>query len=493
MSNVFSFFESHGINNMLIFAIPFSGVLLIAIINQLINKRKPNGCSCPIAQSSYLQNIKEMSKEQFPLFLIEMANKSASNTYFLRFPIPSGGLYVVGDPPTMRAILQDSESDKPAFMYESINTIVGNSNIASYSTKHPMLKAVRKCVLKSFSAREIMRMNDVCDKHVNKWIENDLEHYITEGKSFDPSEEMVKLTFDLIMESAFEYTNESGERDIFMENLEKSGEEFDTKEGGNPFRAYCTPFLKDRREAFKASKDCRKFVQKVIDTYRMNPNKSEQNTIIKLILNNKEIKTEKERVANIFTMMIAGFDTTGFTISSTLILLAKHPHVAEKLRKELLQMEPEDWSKSPYLRCVLQESKRLLPVAALGGGRTTSKDFIVKRSTDDLNFTIPKGVHVIFSYIASFRDPATFNDPESFYPERWETENVTTKMKDALIPFSLGSRSCVGQRLAVSELYSTIPKLVTKYDFEIEVEGELYCNITFKYKGSRLRATRAKN
>ena len=50
-------------------------------------------------------------------------------------------------------------------------------------------------------------MNNVCDKHVNKLIENSLEHFVDEGTSFDPSEEMVQLTFDLIMVSAFEYTS----------------------------------------------------------------------------------------------------------------------------------------------------------------------------------------------------------------------------------------------------------------------------------------------
>jgi len=231
-------------------------------------------------------------------------------------------------------------------------------------------------------------------------------------------------------------------------------------------------------------------VQKVIDNYRGNARKAEENTIIKLVLDNKDLKTDKEVVAEIFTLMITGFDTTAYTLSSTLILLAKNPRVTRKLRKELLKMDPSNWSKSLYLRCVIQESKRLLPIVAQGLTRTVSKEYIVQTPPNKPNITIPKESTVMIPYIIPFHDPATFKDPETFYPERWEPEKITQQMKDAFIPFSLGKRNCVGQSLAMAELYSTIPKLVSVYDFEVEVEGKIEYFLTMKYKGCRLKATK---
>lgn len=56
------------------------------------------------------------------------------------------------------------------------------------------------------------------------------------------------------------------------------------------------------------------------------------------------------------------------------------------------------------------------------------------------------------------RDSAIFPDPDKFDPARWiaktpaETAAVRAREK-CLVPFSRGSRSCIGQNLAMCEVY----------------------------------------
>ena len=60
-------------------------------------------------------------------------------------------------------------------------------------------------------------------------------------------------------------------------------------------------------------------------------------TIIRII--NELQCSEEECVAEVITMLIAGHETVGFFLSTILVLLAKNPKIAEKLRLELSSME----------------------------------------------------------------------------------------------------------------------------------------------------------
>ena len=54
-------------------------------------------------------------------------------------------------------------------------------------------------------------------------------------------------------------------------------------------------------------------------------------------------------------------------------------------------------------------------------------------------------------------------------------------MREALLPFALGVRNCIGQYLALSEIYSVLSRLVTDYKFDIENEGYLEHFLTLKH------------
>ena len=62
------------------------------------------------------------------------------------------------------------------------------------------------------------------------------------------------------------------------------------------------------------------------------------------------------------------------------------------------------------------------------------------------------------------RDPAVFSNPDSFLPERWmHTSGDNSEMKSLFMPFSQGSRACLGKSLAMMELKMLTATLVKKY------------------------------
>eukprot|EP01083_Nonionella_stella_P021517 59662_1 len=130
---------------------------------------------------------------------------------------------------------------------------------------------------------------------------------------------------------------------------------------------------------------------------------------------------------------------------------------------------------------------RLLPVTAMGSYRRAGRDFTFSDKGGG-KIVIPKNAVVAMPFYVQNRDPANFAEPNLFIPERWETNY--DKVKGAAIQFSHGARNCPGQSLAMAELYSTIPKILSEYKLELENEGKLDYFLTLKYVGAKLRASR---
>ncbi|XP_020367664.2 cytochrome P450 27C1 [Rhincodon typus] len=97
----------------------------------------------------------------------------------------------------------------------------------------------------------------------------------------------------------------------------------------------------------------------------------------------KEEMTLEEIYANTSEMLLAGVDTTSFTLSWCTYLLARYPAVQRLVYEEIVQnlgsdVTPtaQDLSKLPLVRGVLKETLRLFPVLP-GNGRVTQEDMIV--------------------------------------------------------------------------------------------------------------------
>ena len=61
------------------------------------------------------------------------------------------------------------------------------------------------------------------------------------------------------------------------------------------------------------------------------------------------------------------------------------------------------------------------------------------------DWVIPAGVPVGMSAYFQHRDPRIFPNPMEFKPERW-LQDVTPEMEKNFIPFSRGSRYCLGMK-----------------------------------------------
>ena len=66
------------------------------------------------------------------------------------------------------------------------------------------------------------------------------------------------------------------------------------------------------------------------------------------------------------------------------------------------------------------------------------------------------------------RDPTVFVNPNDFLPQRWmDTQKITDAMKTLYMPFSQGSRACLGKNLALMELKLITAALVRDYKVDL--------------------------
>ncbi|PWY87558.1 cytochrome P450 [Aspergillus heteromorphus CBS 117.55] len=158
-------------------------------------------------------------------------------------------------------------------------------------------------------------------------------------------------------------------------------------------------------------------------------------------------------------------DSMSTTLSGILYCLAKDERVVTKLRDSIVDsigLEPPTWAQLgglQYVRWVIQEAMRLYPPVVLNarvankmttlptGGISSTKNNTNTTDSQNIPILIHPNEIVVFSTWSLHRlDPSFGPDPESFYPERWETRNPESM--PGYIPFNKGPRSCPGQHYA---------------------------------------------
>ncbi|CAI2185343.1 6153_t:CDS:2 [Funneliformis geosporum] len=174
------------------------------------------------------------------------------------------------------------------------------------------------------------------------------------------------------------------------------------------------------------------------------------------------------------TILFAGHETTSSVTSWALYLLAKHPHVQDKLREELVKAFPDKSIFNPnfdeinsleYLNCVVKETLRLNPAVSILQ-RSNIKDMII-----DGHF-VPKGSTIDIPIATIQRLPSIWGPTaDNFDPKRWLDSSLIKEVTNYnYLPFGTGIRSCIGNKIALSELKVLLGMLVRNFTIQ-PVEG----------------------
>lgn len=183
-------------------------------------------------------------------------------------------------------------------------------------------------------------------------------------------------------------------------------------------------------------------------------------TLIKLHYEGKMSRIEV--MGNVEFLLIAGYDTTSTTLTYIFWALAKYPDIQERLRAELMAHGTE----SKYLVQVINETMRLYPSVVNFASRLATETVEVN------NWTIPKGVKVMYNAYLVQRDPKLWPNPDQFEPDRF-ADDAKDFHPCAFAPFGLGERRCLGAQLAMLEMKIIVCDIVLRYRLKLKAPDNL--------------------
>ncbi len=171
-------------------------------------------------------------------------------------------------------------------------------------------------------------------------------------------------------------------------------------------------------------------------------------------------------IGHLLLLFWAGYDTTASAGSWVLHELARRADWQERLRAELMDVVGDDPGgiegkrELEQVGWFLLEAERMYP-SALFFPRIAIDDFPFDR------FVIPRATPVFYSPYMSHRDPATFDNPNTFDPERWSPARGDRRaVVGKLVGFGGGPRICLGKPFAKQQLKLMLHAILSRYRIE---------------------------
>jgi cytochrome P450/nitrite reductase/ring-hydroxylating ferredoxin subunit len=181
--------------------------------------------------------------------------------------------------------------------------------------------------------------------------------------------------------------------------------------------------------------------------------------------------------ANLMTMLLAGEDTTAYTLAWAIHHLCDNPAAVRALqgevdagpRSEIARGVPATFEAAnalAYAGAVAQESMRLRPVAPV---------IIFEAITDTVigDVSVPAGNAIVALLRPPVLEAERFHQPDAFLPERWlDAAPAGAHEPAAHMPFGSGPRICPGRSLALLEMKLLLSTLYGAFEVEREGDGK---------------------
>ncbi|KAJ7174420.1 cytochrome P450 [Mycena filopes] len=176
----------------------------------------------------------------------------------------------------------------------------------------------------------------------------------------------------------------------------------------------------------------------------------------------------------IFNILIAGRDTTAATLTYSVYMLAEHPDIEAKLRKEILDTVGsskmptyDDLRGMKYLRAFINETLRLYSPVPFDIRSSKKATTWPSTTSGGKPFYVPANTTCRYSVFWMHRrtdlwgpDALTF-DPDRFLDGR--VRKYLTANPFIFLPFNAGPRICLGQQFAYNEASFFLVRLLQNF------------------------------
>jgi cytochrome P450 len=213
--------------------------------------------------------------------------------------------------------------------------------------------------------------------------------------------------------------------------------------------------------------------------------------------------SDDEIMGNAFLVIMAGHETTAGTLHIALLLLAMNVGSQRRLQNEVDSLfggrTPSDWNydhdfssaSNGMLGAVVSETLRWMPPVSAIPKWTPEEQPL---NVNGVGCTVPKNTMIALNVPAAHRNPNQWphgkpgrphdleyapsnpdDDLGEFKPERWlpsSSNNAGSYRPErgAYLPFSEGSRICIGRRFTQVEMVALLAVIFQNYSVELAVD-----------------------
>ena len=175
---------------------------------------------------------------------------------------------------------------------------------------------------------------------------------------------------------------------------------------------------------------------------------------------NRAALCDQEICNEVIVFMLAGHDTTASTLAYALWALGRNRDLQDRVAAEVTdigdrELTPDDVPRLGYTVQVLHEALRLCPPAAVIG-RMATRDIEVD------GYRVEAGTMLAVGIYALHRDPALWDNPLAFDPDRFSPRNSKGRDRWQFIPFGAGPRSCIGDHFAMLEATLALATIIRR-------------------------------
>ncbi|CAG5127098.1 unnamed protein product [Candidula unifasciata] len=169
------------------------------------------------------------------------------------------------------------------------------------------------------------------------------------------------------------------------------------------------------------------------------------------------------------TFLFAGHDTTTSGTAWTLYHLSQHPEYQEKIYEEVVgildgreNITWDDIHSMEFTTMCIKEGIRLDTTVPL-----IQRDLL--EDTEIVGHVIPAGTTVCIHLYNLHINPTVWDKPRQYMPERFHPDKIHQMDPFQYIPFSAGSRNCIGQHFAMNEMKLTVANIIRNFKLACDV------------------------
>jgi cytochrome P450 len=381
--------------------------------------------------------------------------------YRFHSPARRAEMWVINHPDDVKRVLVSNHKNyTKGSGLDRVKILLGHGIMTS---EGDLWKRQRYMMQPMFHRRVITQFAELIDacngRFIAKW-----EAQAARGELVNVTDDMSELTLEIVLLS------------IFGTDLKRLADEM----GGNPFDIVTKEPARDLKFAYKF-RQLTKLVAALVR--RRREEQTEHFDFLAMLMDARDKESgspmsERELVDEVMTLIVAGHETTASGLNWTWYLLSQNPEAEKLLHAEIDATEEKaapslaDMEALTYTKNVCDEALRMYPPGWLLSRRTIAPDTLSGHS-------VPAGTDVLLCLYLLHRHPRYWKEPEAFRPERFDAAHEAERPRFAYMPFAAGPRHCIGETLALYEMYMHLYKVARRYrltyvpDRPLELEAQI--------------------